>query len=180
MKNQLLIDADASFTQKIPREIKGAYHRANDAGMKILFGKNAKGQSMLDDDGDGEFQLEEGQDPIKIAVDGAIGLIRILQEETKGKFQRDPLIYAGQSLLIDILDFMEQGGAITVDAATLDRATTLYTETLMEKLGITPEKVQAMTGEVQGVMGDRQKMAQFQSQQPPAQAAQPPTGLIGG
>lgn len=183
MKNQMLIDAEASFVEKIPREEKGAYHRIKDAGMKVLYGKNAQGQSMLDDDGDGEFELEEGQDPIQIAVDGAIGLLRIMQKESKDRLQLSAMTYAGQSLLLDILDFMAQGGVVTIDAEALANATTLYAETLMPKLGLSPDKVKALTEQAQGVMGDQQKMAQYQQsqQQPsaPPPGAQRPTGLIG-
>jgi hypothetical protein len=153
MQNQLIIKAEAGVDQKVPPKDKNAYDRIVLAGMKVLFSKNTHSQIMQG--------VKEAQDKVTTAADGIVGLMGMLHKESRGTMPVGPMILAGMSLLMQALDFMEQAGMVQVDNAVLDTATQHYIETLLPKIGMTPEKIQAMLGQAQGIMADPEKMAQY-------------------
>ncbi len=75
------------------------------------------------------------------------------------------MILAGQSLMMEALDFMEEANMIEVTPDVLAEATQLYIETLLPKIGMTGDKMKAVMGKAQGVLNDPQKVAQFKQQQ---------------
>jgi hypothetical protein len=156
MKNQMIIKAEAAIDAKVSPADKQAYDRIVLAGMKVMFSKETHGELMAG--------LKESQEPLKTAVEGIVGLLGLLFKESRNTMPVGPMILAGQSLLMEGLDFMEQGGMIQVTPDMLAEATQLYIETLLPKIGMSPEKMREVLGKAQGVMSDPQKMAQFKQQ----------------
>lgn len=157
MNNAMIIKAEAAIDAKVPTKDKQAYDKICLAGMKVMFSKETHGQLMQG--------LKESQEPLKTAVEGIIGILGILFKESRNTMPVGPMILAGQSLLMEGLDFMEQGGMIEVTPDVLAEATQLYIETLLPKIGMSPEKMQAIMAQAQGVMSDPEKMAQFKQSQ---------------
>lgn len=157
MNNEMIIKAEAAIDAKVPPKDKAAYDKIVLAGMKVIFSKDTHGPLMQG--------LKESQEPIKTAVEGVIGLLGILFKESRNTMPVGPMILAGQSLMMEVLDFMEQGGMIEVTPDVLGEATQLYIETLLPKIGMSPQKMQAIMSQAQGVMSDPQKMAQFKQSQ---------------
>ena len=157
MQNEMIIKAEAAVDAKVPPADKAAYDKIVLAGMKVMFSKETHGQLVQG--------LQESQDKLKTAVEGIIGILGILYQESRNTMPPGPMILAGQSLMMEALDFMEQGGMLEVTPDVLGEATQMYIETLLPKLGMTPEKMQAVMAQAQGVMGDPQKMAQFKQAQ---------------
>lgn len=156
MQNEMIIKAEAAIDAKVPPKDKAAYDKIVLAGMKVMFSKETHGQLLQG--------LQESPE-MKTVVDGIIGILGILFQESRNTMPVGPMILAGQSLLMEGLDFMEQGGMIEVTPDLLAEATQLYIETLLPKLGMTPEKMAAIMSKAQGVMNDPQKLAQFKQAQ---------------
>lgn len=157
MNNEMIIKAEAAIDAKVSPKDKAAYDRIVLAGMKVMFSKETHGQLVQG--------LKESPEPLKTAVEGIIGILGILFKESRNTMPVGPMILAGQSLLMEGLDFMEQGGMIEVTPDVLAEATQIYIETLLPKIGMSPEKMQAIMAQTQGVMSDPEKMAQFEQSQ---------------
>ena len=157
MQNPMIVKAEAAIDAKVSKADKTAYDKIVMAGMKVMFSKDTHGQLLQG--------LQESEEKLKTAVEGVIGLLGILFKESKNTMPVGPMILAGQSLLMEGLDFMEQGGMIEVTPDVLGEATQLYIETLLPKIGLTPDKMQALMSEAQGVMSDPEKMAQYKKSQ---------------
>jgi len=155
MNNPDLQAAQAAIDKAVKPADRQAYDRIVVAGMKVMFSKQTHNQI---------FQgLEGAQDPVALTAEGAAGLMLMLREQSRNTMPMGPMIMAGQSLLLEALDFIEQGGLaqIKVDKAVIAQATQHYIETILPKIGMTPEKMQATIGQTQGVMNDPKKMAAF-------------------
>jgi hypothetical protein len=153
MQNQLIIKAEAGVDQKVPPKDKNAYDRIVLAGMKVLFSKNTHSQIMQG--------MKEAQDKPSTAAEGIVGLMGMLYKQSNNTMPVAPMILAGMSLLMQALDFLEQAGVMQIDPPTLEAATTHYLETLLPKIGLTQDKMDAMLGHARNVMADPQKMAQY-------------------
>ena len=157
MQNPMIVKAEAAIDSKVSKADKSAYDKIVMAGMKVMFSKDTHGQLLEG--------LQESEDKMTSAVEGVIGLLGILYKQSKNTMPIGPMMLAGQSLLMEALDFMEQGGMIEVTTDLLDDATEKYIETLLPKLGVTKEKMQEMMDQAQGFMSDPEKMAQYKQSQ---------------
>lgn len=153
MQNPLIIKAEAAVDAKVSPADKEAYDKIVLAGMKVMFSKETHGQLVQG--------FKEAGDPLTAIVEGIIAIIGILFKESRGTMPPGPMVLAGQSLLMEALDFMDESGMIEVDEQMLGDATQKYIETLLPKIGLTPDKMQAVLGKAQGIMGDPQKMAAY-------------------
>lgn len=157
MNNEMIIKAEAAIDAKVPAADKAAYDKIVLAGMKVMFEDDQMHAQLLQG-------LKEAPE-VKTVVDGIIGILGVLFQESRNTMPPGPMILAGQSLMMEALDFMEEGGMIEVTPDVLGEATQLYIETLLPKLGMTPEKMQAIMSKAQGVMSDPAKLAQFKQAQ---------------
>lgn len=157
MQNPMIVKAEAAIDAKVSKTDKSAYDKIVLAGMKVMFSKETHGPLMQG--------LQESEDKLKTAIEGVIGLLGILYKESRNTMPVGPMILAGQSLMMEALDFMEQGGMVEVTPDMLAQATQSYIETLLPKLGVTPDRMQALMSQTQGVMSDPQKMAQYKQSQ---------------
>lgn len=153
MQNPLIIKAEAAVDAKVSPADKEAYDKIVLAGMKVMFSKETHGQLIQG--------FKEAGDPLTAIVDGVIALIGILFQQSKGTMPPGPMVLAGQSLLMEALDFMEESRLIEVNEQMLGQATQQYIETLLPKIGLTPDKMKAALAKAQGVMNDPQKLAQY-------------------
>jgi hypothetical protein len=133
-----------------------AYHKIVASGMKVAMNKGPDGIMG---------SLKGSQDPVSDIVRGAIGVVGLLQRSAKGTMPPEAMILAGWRLALEGFDFAERAGILTVGAAELNKGAQLYAETILPKLGMTPEKLQKTAQQVQGIVRDPQKMAQLKKQQ---------------
>lgn len=157
MQNEMIIKAEAAIDSKVPPADKKMYDKIVLAGMKVMF-----------EDKQMHAQLLQGlqQSPeVKTVVDGIIGILGILFQESRNTMPPGPMVLAGQSLMMEALDFMEEADMIEVTPDVLDEATQLYIETILPKIGLDPKTLAAKMGEAQGVLNDPQKVAQFKQTQ---------------
>lgn len=157
MQNEMIIKAEAAIDAKVAPADKKAYDKIVLAGMKVMFEDKQMHAQLLQ----GLQQAPE----IKTVVDGIIGILGILFQQSRNTMPVGPMILAGQSLMMEALDFMEEANMMEVTPDVLAEATQLYIETLLPKIGMTPDKMKAVMGKAQGVLNDPQKVAQFKQTQ---------------
>jgi len=153
MTTQIIEQAKAKIEQGVDPKQKDAYDRIVLAGMKVMFTKGTHEQLMQG--------LVDAPDKLKTAVDGVIGLVGVLFKESRNTMPVVPMIMAGITLLYEGLEFMEKAGMVQVDGDSLAKTTQYYLETLLPKLGMTPDKMQALLAQTKGVMQDPAKVAEF-------------------
>jgi hypothetical protein len=153
MKNTLLAQTDAAITKSVKPADRNAFERISLAGMKVMFDKKMH-QTLMQG-------LSESPDKINTVAEGIVGILSLLYKESRNTMTVTPMITAGMALLLQALAFMEDAGMLQVDAAALEQATQHYVETLLPKLGITPEKMAAIMAKGQEATNDPQAMAKF-------------------
>lgn len=159
--NQLLQQANAKIDQAVKPDQKDAYERIVTAGKKIMYSKDMNAQLLAG--------LNDAPDRITTTVDGVIGILGLMFQQSRNTMPAAPMVLAGQKLLLEALDFLENAQMVEVSAESLAKATQHYLNTMMPKIGLTPERMQGVLAKTQGVMQDPQKMAQVKQQMGGAQ-----------
>lgn len=137
IKNQILQRAYAAVQQSAKDQ--GAFKRIVDAGAAVVYDKKLFPQLIKG--------VEDSENPIETVADGMIGILGILFNQSRRTMPVDTMVSAGMALLIDALDFMEQAGIAKIGNAELAQATKFYINSLLPKLGVTPDQLgQALQG----------------------------------
>lgn len=84
-------------------------------------------------------KLRNSRDPISDCANGAAALVLIMRKESKGVMPMKAAVPAGMTLMFHGLDFIDRAKIAKVAEPDLDRATTIFTNTLFHRLGITPQ-----------------------------------------
>jgi hypothetical protein len=103
-------------------------------------------------------KLRQSQDPISDCAKGAASLVLIMRREARGVMPPKAMILAGMTLLFHGLDFLDRSGIAKIAEPELDRATTVFTNFLFQKLGITTQMIQNLTSQVHQITQDPQAM----------------------
>jgi hypothetical protein len=125
------------------RAIPTVYHAEVDRhvikGMKVMFDERTSKlvRKVIDD-------LQ--QSPSEAVAMGIAGLVSIIKNETKGPMRTETLIPAALILMCQALDFLAKGNKIELTEELVAETTQKLLAYLMQKLGITPEKVAAIKG----------------------------------
>jgi hypothetical protein len=163
-QNSLVKQVEAQIEQRLRAGVRESYMKIVIAGMK--FALNGGEKSIL-------AQLKGSENVVEDVVKGAIGLVGVLRRSAKGAMPVDAMIPAAMTLMLEALDYAERAGMLQIDKAVIDEATQLFIETLLPRLGMTPQKLGEMTSRVHQVMQDPEKMAKLhgigQQPQPGAQ-----------
>lgn len=139
--NPLLQKTEQQTEAKVLPKFKGAFDRIISAGLKVMYSPETHDMMVS--------QLGE-QNPPEINVgEGVAKLMGILWHEGKGTLPMQAFIPASLILLCEGMDFAEKAGKIQVTPDTLAAATKELMSSLMQILGITPEKIQAAKAQAQ-------------------------------
>lgn len=151
LKNKLLQQAAGNIQGKAkdPAMLK----RLVDAGLKIIYDKNVF-QKLTQ-------ELRASKDPAGDVGRGMLVVLKLMATKARGTIPPAALLQAGMVLVLDALDFLEQAGMLQVDAAALDHATQEYVEATLPALGVQPDRMQQVLGQIQQVAADPQKMAEY-------------------
>ena len=159
-KNPMLAQIEQQTEAKVPADLKPTFERIVAAGQKVMYSPQT--HKMMTD------QMAQGE-PAHAAGEGIAKLFGILMHESKGTLNMKAAIPAMTSLLCEALDFMEQAGKVQITPDVIAKATQEMASSIMQMLGVTPEKLQGMMGKGQTA----------QPAQQPSQPAQMP-GIIQG
>lgn len=152
LKNPLLKQAQAKIESGV--QDRDAYNRIVQAGTKVIYDKATFSELSK--------SIRQAQDPVTEIAEGMIGILGILYKQSRKTMPIPAMVMAGMSILLDALDFAEQAGLVKIDKAQLNKATTHYLNSLLPKFGLTPDKIDAMLGQLGGTIKDPAKMAQIQ------------------
>ena len=152
LKNPLLKQAQTKIESGV--QDRDAYNRIVQAGTKVIYDKATFSELSK--------SIRQAQDPVTEIAEGMIGILGILYKQSRKTMPIPAMVMAGMSILLDALDFAEQAGLVKIDKAQLTKATTHYLNSLLPKFGLTPDKIDAMLGQLGGTIKDPAKMAQIQ------------------
>ena len=151
-RNSLIKQVIAQIEQRLRAGVREPYQKIVVAGEK--YAANGDDKSLL-------AQLKDSEDVVKDCVEGAIGLVGVLRRAAKGAMPGDAMALAAFTLTLEALDFAERIGKIQIDKAVIDEVTQRFVDTLLPRLGLTPQKLGEMASRVQGVMADPDRMAKL-------------------
>lgn len=135
--NPLLQKTEAAIEAKInPPQMKAVVDKLLALGKKIMYAPTTRHLLV--------YQMKgPGTDFEKIGA-GVAKLMGLLTTQTKGTIPPQAMIPAGILLMCEALDFLEQAGRIQVNNDTLAQAMQETSSSLMQLLGVSPEKLQHM------------------------------------
>jgi hypothetical protein len=148
--NQLTTPILAAAERKIETQLdpgnRENYMRIVVAGMRAGLARGPDGILA---------HLRKSPDPVRDAARGAVNLALLLRRETKqGVMPLKAMVPAALTLMLHALDFVARTKLATVDNAALVRATHVFTNTLFQKLGITPAMLQKASAQVHATVQD--------------------------
>jgi len=126
--------AKAQIEAHIPPQFQSAVERLVLAGMKAMFDPRTH-QLMLDE------LRSQGDDLGKGAAVGIAALISQLLARVKGEMPQPAIVPAALILLMEALSFLDEAGQIEATPDVVAEATQDLAGYLMQKLGLTPDKV---------------------------------------
>lgn len=149
LSNPLLRAAEQKIEAGMQPDVRADYTKVVVAGMNVALAKGPDGFMG---------KLVASQDPISDCARGAVSLMLIMRKEAKGVMPMKAGIPAALTLMFHGLQFLEQSKVLTIAEPEIDRATTIFTNTLFQRLGITPQMLQHATGRVHALMMDPASM----------------------
>lgn len=164
---------------KVPPQFAVAVQKIYLAGMKLMFSPETH-QHMVQ-------EVQSDTDPGHAVGAGVVALITMMFQQSKGTMPIPAAVPAGLLLVAEGLDFMEQTKMIPkVTPAMIDSATQTLVSMLMQKVGMTPDRMaqiaqQAKSGQVPPSTPPNGAPAPTPPAAPSAPAAPAaPQGLIAG
>ncbi len=106
--------------------------------------------------------LLKSKDPVSDAAKGAVALVLILRRESKGTMPLQAMIPAAMTLMLHALDLVNRAGLAKVGASELDRATTIFANTILHSAGITPPMLAHAAQQVNEMTQDPVKLQKLQ------------------
>lgn len=151
--NQLLQQTVTAIEAKVPQELRATFQRVVLAGEKVMYSPQSHDMMIK--------QLKSSDNPAEAAGEGVAKLFAILLNQSKGTLNMRAAIPAMTVLLCDVLDFMEKSMGVQVTPQLLAAATKEMGSSLLQIMGVTPEKLNQAMSKAGGM-----------------QAAQPDQGIV--
>lgn len=129
----LLQDAEQRIEAQLTPETQQNYLKIVVAGQRAALGGGPNGMMA---------KFAKNPDPVAACATGAVALVFILKGQAQGVMPMKALVPAGMTLMIKALDFIDKAGIAAVGNNELVRATTIYRDTLLKKIGVTPQMIQ--------------------------------------
>lgn len=137
MRNPLLAKTEQAIEAKVPADLEQYVSRIVTAGITAAFSPQSHGQI---------FQgLDQSVDKVHDIAMGTVGLMLILSKQSKDTMPKAPMLYAGLILMLHGLDYLEQTMQIPIGNDEIAKATQIFMPVMQEKLGLTHDKLKAMS-----------------------------------
>ncbi|MGC8534858.1 MAG: hypothetical protein ACP5QR_04920 [Rhizomicrobium sp.] len=145
LQNNILAASEKKIESSLTPQNRLNYERVVVAGMKVALQNGPKGILA---------SLRNSKNPVEDAAKGAVGLCVMLYKESRGTMPLKAMIPAGVTLMLNALDFASKLGLVKITTQTVVQATHIYTNTLFQALGITPQMLQTAAQNIQGLTQD--------------------------
>lgn len=163
IKDPMLRQVANAVLAHVQKPLEPVVDRAVAAGEHVMYAQQMR-KHLMD-------QISASDDPAIVAGDGVAKLVVILYKQSAGKLPLQALLPAGQILVCEALQFLLDAGMTQkIDNDTVDRATQEYGSTVLQLLGVSPQKMQSL-------MAGQQSQP---TQQPQPQQPQQQPGIISG
>lgn len=131
--SSVLAAAEQKVESQLAPDVKESYMKIVVAGMHA--GLENGPNSIL-------ASLSKSKDPIADCAKGAVALVIILKHQAKGIMPVKAMVPAAMTLMLKALAFADRTGIVKVGSNELVKATHIFMDTFLHKLGITPEMMQ--------------------------------------
>ena len=106
--------------------------------------------------------LKQSQDPVAECAKGAVALVLILRKQAHGIMPERAMVPAAMTLMLKALGFAQRMKLIPpVDAATVERATHVFTDFLLARVGISKQQLAGMAQAVDRKLQDPDAVQQM-------------------
>lgn len=137
--NQLLEQTKRDILQKSP-QLRPVIDKIVKAGQEVMFSEQTRGMLTK--------QLSNGINAEAIGA-GIAKLMGILFNQSKNTMPFEAMAPAATVLMCDALQFLEDAGAVKVDAKLLADTMKAMSSGLLQLFDVTPEKLQGMVNKAQ-------------------------------
>jgi hypothetical protein len=141
-KNPTLQKMMQAVQAKVNPALANTVQKIVAAGEKVMYSPQTHDMMLQ--------QIKSNPDPAVAVGEGIAKLFAILRKESKGTLNMKAAIPAMNILMCEALDFMEQAGVVQVTPELLASASKEMGSALLQVLGVTPEKMQAITSKQPG------------------------------
>lgn len=149
---------------QIPQELQAAYDKIIKAGLKVMFDKSTRAETMA-------FMNDSGGDPEKLAT-GVMSVVVSLYQQSNQTLPPNLIIPAGVELMVHASDVAKEAG-MEISKEMLAEAMSSMVQQTLQKFGATPEQMQKLMG---GMDSGESTPAQSGGQ-PMQQPGQAPQGV---
>lgn len=150
----LIAKTRTAFEQKVPADQQDALQRIILAGKKILYDKTTNTEV--------EDRIKNSPNPASAAGKGALELLGVLMQESRGTLPKNLVPAAAGVLMTEILDYLKQTNRIKGSVEDIETATRDMSNTLMKASGVTPETFDQILNKTSESLNDPKIAAQLQ------------------
>jgi hypothetical protein len=149
LENKLLQAAEKKIESGLTPQNREDYTKIVVAGMKTGLAKGPEGILA---------SLKQSKDPVQDCAVGAINIVMLLREQSRGTMPAKALVPAAMTLMLQALDFMDKARIKRVGVKDLERATRIFTNYIFTVFKITPQMLKGMGIKVRGIVQDPTQM----------------------
>lgn len=139
--NQILENTKAEILKKVDQRLQPAVQKAVTAGETVMYAPSTR-QDLI-------AALGDGSDPESIGA-GIAKLLAVLFNKSQNTMPMEVGIPAAVILLCEALQFIEDSGKAKITPEMLAECTKAMGSAVLQMFGVTPEKLQQMTGKPMG------------------------------
>lgn len=147
--NKVLAAAEQKIEGNLLPDVRANYMKAVVAGMKVAL-KNGEAGILA--------SLKKSKDPLNDCAVGAVNLVLMLREQSRGTMPEKAMVPASMTLMLQALEFADKAGIIKVGAEELNKATRIWANHIMKRSGVTPAMLARAGSKVEGIMNDPTSM----------------------
>lgn len=166
--DQLIANVQDRVRNSIPAQFRVAVQKIVLAGTKIMYDPQTHHLMVQ--------AIQSDNDPAHAVGMGVTQLVTLMYQQSKGSMPAPAIIPAAILLVCEALDFCEQAKLFPVDNDVVSNAVQVTVAYLMQKMGLTPEKVSALAQQAAGKGGGQPPAPDAGAAPAPAPAPAAPGG----
>lgn len=133
-QDPLLIKTEQAIMAKVPPKLQPIVDKALHRGLALIYSPLGHQQMVA--------QLDKPGNPLANVAEGAVKLVGIIYQESKGTLPPSAAVPTAVILMCEGLDFMEKAKGMKVTPDTLAQAGQALGENLLKLFGVDKQKLQ--------------------------------------